>query len=56
MIKKGHYHNIPIFIDLSTGEIEGRNTLYDIAVDIMIFVDTEILQVEEFAIWIEEDD
>lgn len=56
MIKKGHYRGVPIFMDLTTGEVEGRNWFYDILVDINLFIDTEVLQLEELPIWMEVDD
>ena len=56
--KRGYYRRIPIYARESTAfgvELEGRNWFYGLLVDFMLFVDTEILMVEGFDIWIEED-
>ena len=56
--RRGYYRRIPIYardtIDFGV-ELEGRNWFYGLLLDFMLFVDTEILMVEGFDIWIEED-
>jgi hypothetical protein len=56
-MKRGYYRRIPVFVkELAGGgaEVEGRNWFYNILVDIMLWIDIEIIMVEEFDVWIEE--
>jgi len=56
-MKRGYYHGIPVYANVLTGsgvEIEGRNWFYNILVDIMIWIDVEIIMVDGFDVWIEE--
>lgn len=55
-MKKARYRKIPIYFNPDTGEIKGRNKFYDILVDINIWIDIKIVNIEYFPIWIEEDE
>lgn len=55
-MRRALYRKIPCYFDKETNEIIGRNKFYDILLDIVIWFDLNILQVEEFPIWIEMDD
>lgn len=45
MIAKAKYMGVPIFYDTDSGEIEGRNSFYDILLGIVIPIDL-------FVIWV----
>ncbi len=55
MKKKAYYRKIPAYFNLETSELRGRNKIYDILISINIWIDCNIIQVEEFPILIEED-
>jgi len=54
-MKKAYYRRIPCYFDIDTHELVGRNWFYDLLVGINIWIDFEILKIEEIPIWIEED-
>jgi len=54
-MKKAHYRNIPIYYDPKTEEVKGRNWFYDILVGINIYIDFNILSLEELPIWVDEE-
>jgi hypothetical protein len=54
-MKKAYYRGIPCYFDLDTSELVGRNWFYDILVDINIWIDLYIVDVEFFPIEIEDD-
>lgn len=54
-MKKAYYRRIPCYFNEETNEIIGRNKFYDILIDINIWFDYEILNLEELPVWIEED-
>ena len=56
MIKKAYYRKIPCYFNIETSELWGRNWFYDILVDINIWIDVHIVQVEGFSIYIEDTD
>jgi hypothetical protein len=53
-MKKAYYRRIPAYFDPETNEIMGRNKFYDILIDINIWIDFQILNLEELPVWIEE--
>jgi hypothetical protein len=55
-IRKAYYRRIPCYFDVLTNELKGRNKFYDILVELNIWFDLTILQLEELPIWIEIDD
>jgi len=54
-MKKAYYRSIPAYYNLETGELIGRNWFYSLLIDINIWIDINIIQVEEFPILIEEE-
>ena len=52
-MKRAFYRKIPCFYNEQTGEIKGRNKIYDILIDINIFIDFEILGIEYLPIKVE---
>lgn len=54
MKKKAKYRSIPCYYDTETEELIGRNWFYDMLVEINIWLDLNIFNVDEFPIWIEE--
>ena len=56
MTKNARYRGIPCRYDNVSEEIEGNNWFYDILIEIMIWIDININQIEEFPIWVEVDD
>jgi hypothetical protein len=52
-MKKAYYRGIPAYFDPETNELMGRNVFYDILIDINIWFDVYIVDIEEFPIWIE---
>lgn len=55
-MKKAYYRSIPIYFNPDTWEIKGRNLFYDILVDLNIMFDVWIVGINEFPIWVEDDD
>ena len=53
-MKKARYRGIPAYFNLETNEIQGRNWIYDILIEINIWIDVNIVEIEEFPILIEE--
>lgn len=53
--KKAYYRWIPVYFDKGTEEIKGRNLIYDAILDVAIWVDVNIVNVEDFPLWVEED-
>lgn len=56
MKKNARYRSIPCWFDPSTGDLEGKNWLYSLLVDINIWLDINVFMVEEFPLWVEVDD
>lgn len=56
MKRKAHYRAIPAWFDESTGELEGRNWFYEILIEINVWLDVNVFDVEDFPIWVEVDD
>ena len=55
-MQKGYYRWIPIYLDPIDNTLQGRNWFYDILVHANIWIDFEILNIDELPIWIEEDE
>lgn len=56
-MKKGFYRGIPVWVNVEnsySAEIRGRNWFYDKLVNIMVWIDVEIIMVDGFDIWIED--
>ncbi len=56
MQRKARYRAIPCWFDTTTDELTGRNWFYDILVDINIWFDLNILELDELPIWVEVDE
>lgn len=54
--RKAYYRSIPAYFNPITNDIEGRNWFYDILIEINLWVDVNIVGVEEFPILMKEDD
>lgn len=52
--KYAYYRNIPAFFNEESEELIGRNWLYDKLIEINIFIDNQILQIDYFPILIED--
>lgn len=59
-MKRAYYRRIPIYYDPCTEEVKGRNWFYNILLDIMIWIDFNIIfrifESDGFPIWVEIDD
>ncbi len=53
--KKAYYRSIPAYFSLETNELKGRNWFYNILININLWVDVNIIQIEEFPIMMEEE-
>lgn len=54
--RKAYYRGIPAYFNLLTSDLEGRNWLYDVLIDINVWIDIHIVEVETFPILIEDDE
>lgn len=54
-MKKARYRGIPCFFNPDTYEIMGRTWFYDKLINLLMWIDIEILGVEEFKIWMEDE-
>jgi len=54
-MKKAYYRNIPCYFNSITNEIMGRNWIYDLLIEINIWIDFTLLNLDEIPILIEED-
>lgn len=52
---RAYYRGIPAYYNLDTDEIIGRNWIYDKLILVNIWVDVELFGIEEFPIYIEDD-
>jgi hypothetical protein len=53
---KAYYRKIPAYFNPETNELYGRNWFYNLLITINLWVDVNIVQVEEFPIEIEDSD
>lgn len=51
--KLAYYRGIPAYYDVNTDVIKGRNWLYDKLIELNLWWDSEILEVDELPILIE---
>lgn len=54
-VKKGKYRGIPIYYDPISHEMMGRNWLSDVLLNINLWFDINVIKVDSFDIWLEED-
>ena len=54
--RKARYRGIPCYWNPVNDEIVGRNWFYDKLIDIMIWIDLVIIDVDEFPLWVEIDE
>ncbi len=50
-LTKVYYKSIPCWYDKKTGELFGKNLFYDILLDIVLWFDINIIEIEDFTIW-----
>lgn len=55
-MKKAFYRGIPCYFDIMTSEIKGRDFITDVLLQIMIWMDVNVFQVDGFPIEIEDED
>lgn len=48
------YRFIPCFYNQFTEDIKGQNKMWDILLDIVLWIDVNIVGVEEFPMWVED--
>lgn len=53
-MKNAKYRGIPCLFDENTGEMKDINLFYSFLIDIAMWIDINIFEVEEFPIWIED--
>jgi len=53
--KRAYYRSIPAWFDEETNELFGRNWFYDILININLWLDVNVFQIEEFPIYVEKD-
>jgi len=56
MFRNAKYRGIPCWFDESTNEIKGKNWLFDKLIEVNVWFDFEVLQIEELPIWVDIDD
>ncbi len=54
MKRRGYYRGIPIYFSEYENEIWGRNGFYDALLSVMLWIDIEIFEEEDFPIWLED--
>lgn len=54
--RNARYRFIPCWWNPATDEITGKNWFYDFLIDVMLWIDINIVQVDEFPLWVEEID
>lgn len=54
-MKKAYYRGIPVYFDPKTNELIGRNIFYDFLIKINIWIDVNIINIEEFPIHVEKE-
>lgn len=53
---KAYYREIPCYFNPLNNQIWGRNDFYEILLQIAIWIDINIVLVDEFPVWIEKDE
>ena len=54
--RNASYRGIPCWYNLINDELRGKNWLCEQLLEVMLWIDINIFQVEEFPIWIEVDE
>lgn len=54
-MKKATYRSIPCFFNTETGDIKGQNKFYDLMLDIMIWLDVNVFEVDGFPVFVEKE-
>lgn len=54
-MKKAYYRRIPAYYNEETNELRGRNWFYDKLIDINIWIDINIIELDGFPIIVEDD-
>jgi hypothetical protein len=54
--KNAKYRGVPCWFNPLNNEIKGKNKLYDILIDILVWFDMNVFIVDEFPIWVEVDE
>lgn len=54
--KKAYYRSIPAYFNPDTNDIYGRNWICDVLIEINLWIDVEIVGVDEFPILVKDDD
>ena len=55
-LKNARYRGIPCYWNPINDEIVGKNWLYDLLIDIALWVDINVINVDEFPLWVEVDE
>lgn len=53
--RKAFYRGIPCYYNPCNDMLWGRNWLYEILLNVTIWIDINVVNIDEFPIWIEED-
>lgn len=54
-MKNASYRGIPCWYNPINEEVKGKNWFYDSLISFLIWFDINVLQVEEFQLWVEVD-
>lgn len=54
--KNAYYRETPAFYNLKTDDLIGRNWFWDIVIDVEIWIDINIFNIEYFPIWVDTKD
>jgi len=54
--RNAKYRGIPCFYNPMNNEIIGKNWFYNLLIDIMLWIDLVIIEVDEFPLWVEVDE
>jgi hypothetical protein len=54
--RNASYRGIPCWFNPINDELKGKNKLYEFLLVIMLWIDINIFEVEEFPIWVEVDE
>ena len=54
--RNARYWGIPCWYNPFNDELSGKNLIYELLLKIVLWIDVNILEVEEFSIWIDVDE
>ena len=54
-MKNAYYRKIPCYFDDKTSELIGRNVYWELLLQMTLWFDVQIINIEEFPIYIEEE-